>query len=92
MDKKTKQSSETLDFDITASDWLSDGDYITGATSVVTPSGLTIVSTTAFLDGTRVKVLMSGGVNGVKYKVTTTATTHDGLVKEKDFYMVVKDI
>ncbi len=91
-EKKFKQPGETLDWDWLATDWLGEGDYVVLATSVVTPSGLTIVSTTVILDGTRVKVLLSGGTDGVKYKVTTTMTTNDGLVKEREFYMQIKEL
>lgn len=91
-DKKYKQPGETLDYDIDCTDWLGEGDYVTAASSVVAPVGLTIISTTVFMTGTRVKVLLSGGTNGTKYKVTTTITTHDGLIKEKEFYMQIKEL
>jgi hypothetical protein len=97
MDKKYKQSSETLDYDIKGDDWLAEGDIITSViTTVVTPisasTPLLIVSATVFLAGMRVKLLISGGVNGVKYKVTVRLATQNGLIKEFDFYMQIKDI
>lgn len=92
MDKKFKQPGETLDYDIKADGWLGDGDYIVTAITTVSAVGLTVIATTVILSGTRVKVMVSGGTNGVKYKVTVTMTTNDGLVKEHEFYIQIKEL
>lgn len=91
MEKQEKQPGETLDYDWNGDDWLAEDDFIVSATSTVSPSGLTIVSTNVFMSGTRVKVLVSGGTHLTKYKVTTTMTTDNGLVKEKEFQLLVKE-
>jgi len=97
--KYIKQPAETLDYDIDFSDFLSDGDAlaVTGNPSVpspinvtVAPLGLTLGPTFA-IGTTVIKQWISGGVNGVKYKVTITATTNGGRVKQVEFIVTVKD-
>lgn len=97
--KYIKQPAETLDYDIDFSDFMSDGDKlaVTGNPSVpdpinvtVAPAGLTIGPTFA-IGQTIIKQWLSGGTNGVKYKVTVTATTEGGRVKQVEFVVTVKD-
>lgn len=99
LEKYVKQPAETLDYDIDFSEFLSDGDAIvtTGTPPVpsplsvsVTPSGLTIGSTFVISDNV-VKQWLSGGVDGVRYKVTLTVTTNAGRVKQVEFVVKVKD-
>ncbi len=94
-----KQPAETLDYDIDFSEFLSDGDLIvtTGTPPVpsplnvsVTPSGMTL-GPTFVLNGKVVKQWLSGGTNGVKYKVTLTITSNAGRVKQVEFVVRVKD-
>ncbi len=84
-----KQPADVLDYDIDYMDFLSDGDSISAKSVAVSPNGLTIDSSAIF--GTRVKVWLSGGTNGITYKVTVTATTTDGRVKQDEFKVKVKD-
>lgn len=86
----TKQPVEVLDYDVDYADWLESGDYVVSATAVPSPAGLTIGMITVL--SPRVKVWASGGVDGVTYKVTVTATTHDGRVKQDEFRIRVKDL
>ena len=85
----TKQPAEVLDYDVEYADFLGGVDTLASVTHAVAPSGLT-VSLVSIID-TRVKVWVSGGVNGMTYKVTLVATTADGRVKEADFKIRVKD-
>jgi hypothetical protein len=94
-----KQPAETLDFDIDFSQFLSDGDSLvsTGNPPVpspldvaVTPSGLTL-GPTFVLNGKTVKQWLSGGTDGVKYKITLTVTSNAGRVKQVEFVVRVKD-
>jgi len=80
----SKQPSEVLDYDIDASDWLTQGDNVTGASVVISPvSGLALDNTVISDD--RVKIWLSGGVDKSNYKVTTIISTEDGRSKEIDF-------
>lgn len=94
-----KQPAETLDYDIDFSEFLADGDVLvtTGDPAVpspldvvVTPTGLTL-GPTVVLGGVRVKQWVSGGTNGVSYKVTMTMTSNAGRVKQVEFVVRVKD-
>ena len=89
MDKFPKQPAERRDIDVVTDDWMPESDYIQTATSVVSPAGLTIESTSITTNNTRAKVWVSGGTHNVNYKVTTTITTHDGRVKEHEFMVKV---
>ena len=96
-----KQPAETLDYDCEFADFLSDGDVLmtNGANPaipapldvVATPSGLTLGPTWVLADGTTVKQWISGGTDGVKYKITLTVTTGAGRVVQVEFYVTVKD-
>lgn len=88
----TKQSGETLDYDIDASEWLSINDSVVTAVTTVTPTGLTIQNTYVLEAGTVVKVWLAGGTNGTTYKVQVVMTTEDGRIKESEFKLRVKDI
>jgi high-affinity K+ transport system ATPase subunit B len=90
--KFTKQSVDVCDYDIETDDWLTDGDFVLTATSTVSPSGLTLQSTTVIEAGKVVKVWVSGGTNGVSYKIDVTMTTDDGRVKQSEFFVKIKDV
>lgn len=94
-----KQPAENLDYDIDFSEFLSDGDSLvtTGNPPVpsplnvsVSPAGMSL-GPTFVLDGNKVKQWLSGGTNGVKYKITLTVTSNAGRVKQVEFVVRVKD-
>ena len=85
-----KQPVEIQDYDIDYSQWLTTGDNVQSATVTVDPAGLTIGG--VMINDPRVKVWLSGGTNGVTYKVTVTATTADGRVKQDEFKLKVKEV
>lgn len=85
-----KQPVEVQDYDVDYSQWLTTGDNVQSATVTVEPAGLTVGA--IVINDPRVKVWLSGGMNGVTYKVTVTATTADGRVKQDEFKVKVKDI
>lgn len=96
-----KQPADTLDYDIDFSAILDDGDTLasTGDPGVptplsvsVSPSGLTITPTFVIGSGKVIKQWISGGTNGIKYKITLTATTNAGRVKQVEFFVRVKDL
>lgn len=99
LDRFYKQPAETLDYDIDFSEFLSSSDSIvtTGNPPVpsplnvtVTPAGLTL-GPTFVLNGKTVKQWLSGGTDGVRYKITLTVTTNAGIVKQVEFVVRVKD-
>ena len=86
----TKQPVEIIDYDIDYSEWLTAGDNVQAASVEVSPVRLTVEST--FINDPRVKIWVSGGTTGTTYKLTVTATTADGRVKQDEFKVKVKDI
>jgi len=87
--KFIKQPAEIESYSIDYKDDLTGQDGISSATVTVFPGGLTIVRHVVV--GTRVKVLVSGGVLGAKHKVTVTAETDDGRVLQDEFIVQIKD-
>lgn len=95
-----KQPAETLDYDIDFSQFLADGDTLVSVGDppvpspldvVVSPSGLTLAGTFVVDNGLTIKQWVSGGTNGSKYKVTITATSNTGRIKQVEFVVRVKD-
>lgn len=85
-----KQPADTLDYDIDFSMWLTDDDAITAATALSSVPAELAIGSVVHTDQA-VKVWVSGGLAGKAYKVTATATTALGRVKEIDFKIRVKD-
>ena len=86
-----QQPGDTLDYDVRYADWLSTGDVVQSATAQVAPVGLTVQSPLVVDSGKTVKVWVSGGVTGTRYKVTLTATTAQGRVVEHELRVIIKD-
>lgn len=98
--KFNKQPAETLDYDIDFTEFLNDGDTLatTGNPPVPSPlsvtidnAGMTLGPTFVVGDGKIIKQWLSGGTDGVRYKVTVTATSNAGRVKQVEFVVRVKD-
>jgi hypothetical protein len=96
-----KQPADTLDYDIDFTQILDDGDLLatTGNPPVPlplnvtsTPAGLTLGPTFVINDGKTIKQWLSGGNNRQRYKITLTATTNSGRVKQVEFEVRVKDV
>lgn len=88
--KFIKQPAEVLDYDIDFGDWF-EGRNDTPLSYVVTADPGIEVDGSA-RTGNVIKVLLSGGTAGTRYKITTRLTTNAGLVKEAEFYVTVKEI
>lgn len=87
-----KQPADVRDIPITFYDYLAefgDGDTITSAVATSSNPALVIDSVSTF--DTSVVVWVSGGLDGGSYKVTITATTVAGRVKQVEFRVRVKD-
>lgn len=87
--KHSKQSSESLDYDVDYSDWFSNRSDAPSTFSVSGTSGVTVSGSRS---GNVINVLVSGGTAGVQYEVTILLTTTTGRVKEANFLVKIKDI
>lgn len=88
--KFVKQPAEILDYDVDFSDWFSNRVDTPSAFSVTADTGITVVGSSR--SGNIVKIILSGGASGTKYKVTVRLTTTNSLVKEADFVVAVKEV
>jgi hypothetical protein len=84
-----KQPSEILDYDIDFTDWLEGRTDTIDTYTVSVPSDLTLSASNR--TGNVIKVLIGGGQNGVKYKVTVSVVTDTTLVKEVEFLLTIKE-
>lgn len=91
MDIFKKQSGEKLDYDRGFTDWLPEGDTITTVEVVLDVVGELVIEAFQFT-GQVVKVWLTGGVNGSTYKITVTAATLGGRIKEDEFRLRIKDL
>lgn len=85
----TKQPAEKESYTIDYTDDLTTGDEVISATVVVSPDGL--VHSATDTRGDSVRVWLSGGTAGAKYKVEITATTGDGRILQDEFTVTVKE-
>ena len=85
-----KQPADRLDYDVTYKDWLTTGDNLESMVAESVPEGLTIDS--VYVNDPIAKIWLSGGMSGMTYKVTLTATTADGRIRQDEFKVKVKDI
>lgn len=85
----TKQPVDVIDYDIDYSQWLTAGDNVESSIVSVVPEGLLVDS--IFINDPKIKIWVSGGLNGANYKLTVTTTTADGRVKQDEFKIRVKD-
>lgn len=85
----TKQPSEVLDYDIDYSSALDSGDTIVAKT-VIADTGIG-VDTSMIVGGNTVKIWISGGTNGITYKITSRITTAAGRVREDEIKIKVKE-
>lgn len=91
-----KQPAEVKDYDIDYSAWLNAAnDTLQSATaSVICTNNATdtaLIITSVVTQTPLVKLWMSGGTTGCKYKVTVLATTVGGRVDESELVFKVKD-
>lgn len=86
----SKQSTETLDYNVDFSDWFSNRTDTASSQVTTADAGITVVSSA--LANNIVKVILSGGTNTTKYKITVRLTTSSGVVKEADFFVRIRDI
>jgi hypothetical protein len=85
-----KQPIERFSYTVTYAEALTEGDNLETATATVEPSGL-IIDNVGIYDP-RVKLWVSGGENGVMYKVTITVNTADGRVFQDELVFKIKEL
>lgn len=85
-----KQPTEVLDYDVDYTEWVGTRTIAPTAHVVIVPTGITLVS--SGLAGNVVRVVLSGGTTGTDYKITVRTTFDNGLVKEADFLVKVKEV
>jgi hypothetical protein len=84
-----KQPNEVLDYDVDFSDWFEGRTDTPSSHAVVAEAGITVVGSSR--TGNVVKVVLSGGTVGAKYKITVRLTTNSFLVKEAEFVVSIKE-
>lgn len=87
----TKQPGEVLDFDIDFRAWLADRDPDDSVASVTVSADTGITVDSYVLSSGVVKIWLSGGTDKTAYKVTATATTDSGRIKEGEITIMVKE-
>ncbi len=89
---KTKQSAETRGLLFNFEPWFANRTDSPASYVVVADSGLTVEGSE--LVGQKVKVAVSGGTSGQRYKVTVRLSTNSSptIVKEADCYVTVRDV
>ena len=93
--KYEKQPAEVKDYDIDYAEWLGPvGDTVATATTTVTCDTEpvpTLEIDSIMKSTTAVKLWVSGGTAGVRYKVTVKMTTAGGRLDESELVFTVKD-
>jgi hypothetical protein len=98
--KFVKQPQEYLGYDIMYTDFLEEGDSVVEIIEVIATkytsdlidvNDLVVDSSYIRDNGTRVKVYLRNGVADEGYKVTVRIRTDEGLVKEDEFKVKIKD-
>lgn len=64
---------------------------VTPPTVVVTPTTSPVLVATAAVSGDRIKVLVSGGLDGEQYKVEVVVGTSESQIKEDEIVIQVQD-
>jgi len=99
MDSFSKQPDEILDYDVDLTEWVTVGDTVNGTEVSVDGSAYAVNHVSAGISisitnaATSVpKLWVSGGVDGIVYKISVQVSTNSGRLKEVDFKMKIKDI
>lgn len=90
LEKFIKQPADVQDYDIDFNEWLAAFPDTALSHVAVAEAGLTL-QFSQLLNGV-VKVWLSGGADGGKYKVTATLTTTGGRVKQAEIQVSVKEV
>lgn len=90
--KFEKQPAEVIDVVLDYTDWFAERDDAPASIAVTSDTGITIADDSLIANEAR--IVLSGGTDGVRYKVTVLLTTNasPAIVKEVDFYVRVKAV
>jgi hypothetical protein len=96
LEKFVKQPSEVKDYDIDYTAWLTpiNDEVDTTAIAIVCtsdPQDSSLVCDSIMLTPSSVKLWISGGTNGQKYKLTATTSTTGGRVDESELVFTIKE-
>jgi len=86
-----KQPNEVLDYYTDLTPWLPNGDFATSAATTA-DAGIVVDSTIIANGGKGIRVWLSGGTSGQKYKIQVRFTTDQSRVKEYEFTVKVKEV
>ncbi len=87
--KFVKQPVDVQDYDFDFNDYLTGAGDTAVSHAVTSDPGITVETST--LVARVFKVMLSGGTDGISYKVSATITTDGGRVKQADIVVKVKD-
>lgn len=87
--KFEKQPADVQDFDVDYSEWLTGLSDTILSGSATAEAGITL-DKHEIVSGA-VKVWLSGGTNGIAYKITTTVITVGGRTKQAEIIVKVKE-
>ena len=85
----TKQPAELMDYDVEFTEFLAGLNDSIQSFTVDADAGITVISSA--LNGNVVKVWCADGVSGTSYKITVTAQTVGGRIKQVEFKIKVKE-
>lgn len=95
LERYEKQPAELKDYDINYSEWLSPvSDTLTNVVATITSDDEetpTLTCNAVFTSPTTAKFWVAGGTDGVKYKLTATATTLGGRIDQSELVFKVVD-
>lgn len=86
--KYTQQPAEVIDYAVDFGPWVTDRNDSVVSHQVTADPGVTVAATR---EANVVRVVVSGGTNGTRCKVTVRATTAAGLVREVEFVVTIKE-
>jgi len=85
-----KDPQSVLDYGFDWSDWLDTGDTVSTSTWTVPADSPGITEDSDSKTDTTTTIWLSGGIVGVKYKITNHVVTADGRTVERSFYVKVE--
>lgn len=91
----TMQPADEWDYDIYYGEWLTDSDGFSehvSPTVTITPDTLTLEKVVKDYENKIIKIWLSGGSDGVRYKVEVTVRTREGRTRQDEFFVIVRDL
>jgi hypothetical protein len=85
-----KQPTDVVDYDVEYQEWLVSGDTLVSATVAITPD-TDLEEDATYVLADKINIWLSGGLNGSTYKLTVTATTAAGRVRQDEFRVKCKE-